>query len=602
MSKKSPPKDPDYTPQRAEFSQAEYGRRLDKANDYNSQVSAYNDQIRGYGTQLSSLLGGSPDLKGLNSLSIRDDELFDTYANKLSGFENQLNSAKFTLQPPQFESVVQSPYGAVSVSTPQLQSIDNNYLSKLSGDIVSAKSQIDQLRQRRSAEEDRVRTFYNSLSSSLSDGLTQANQLSIADEAGIRALERSLGQYGSQKSGFSSTIFDEVYANGFSDLDNTYAEIGDRLAGLKSQRSAEQARIDAYRSNLNSAYDRFSSQLSGLDITRGDDLSALKSLIDAEQLGASRFSSQIGYDFTQPLYQIQDVENRIDSLLSQRDTELSRVRDAETQAYDTAAQIGLTASNANYADLASLNALGAAIDSARNKLSGFSSKLPFDFSPATTEIATAADRLAALRQQRGDALSAIDNSIDTLSPTISSIDLWNEQAMRDALSKVQGYSTDLSAFYGNDVSPIRTDILNAQRALESRLQELAARRSGINSDAERLLADVTGRSYYTTTDIDAAQAQVDALKSIIGQYDVSSANDEISSLLAALQSQRDRLAADAEARQSSVEGEGGYNLPMTGVPISAAEYAAFLSSLGRDDRSWWATPNSRRSYSTVIRL
>lgn len=617
----SPPTPPDHTKDNAAFAKAEFERRQAEALKYNTAVDQYNQRLKGYGQQLNSLRTGTitnpgttgqqqSTRPGFRNLTIADDEYFNYYDTQFGNLANRLSGNEFRLKTPQWTSMVQAPSGEmVEVGIPQLRNVNTSYRDNLLSTVQGFYGDLDTLRAERKAEEERINAFRTSLNSNLARASSTAAGLKFSDVDAIRALQSELSDYAPQKAGFRSAILSEYAPNLWTRADAQYNSINSRLNSLLGQYDTENSRISDYGSGLDTFYDDISSRFAGLSMANPTDLEALKREIDARQLAADRFTSNIDYNFNPQLGRIQSLEDQLDLMMSDREAELARIREAQNTALSGTQNLLGQIQSSDYYNSGQLTQLESMIRAARGDMSNFTSELPYDFSSAQGYLSDAESALAALRSSRSSALGGIDSGIDTLFAGLDSINPWDETALNSALSRVQDYSSDLSPYTGTDIAPIRSDITAAERAIRDRLTSLYGTRSSIESDAASLLAALQSRSYGSDADVEAALSELSGLQTRADQYDATSSFDEIASINDFLTSQRDRLAEDAATVAARDQGGPGgafgqlLNLGYN-VPISAEQYQAFLSSMARNrDNSWWAPSRSRpSSYSSVIRI
>ena len=297
--------------QSAQYATAESAKRQGLAADYNTAVTGYNNQLKDYASQVGNL-GGS-----LSGLTIRDDEKFGDLSKQIANLTQTIGSSSFNTARPDFNSTVMSPYGAVQVDAPSLTNVDDALKNNTLAQLREYQNTLASLQQQRKAEEDRINTFSASLMSGLNDASSRLGGLSIADKGQLDELRRQLDSVNSQMSGFSSSILDEVMPSGFANANSLLSTNRATLNDLLAQRTAEEKRVADYRTGLEGSFDQFNSSLGGLTIKDLAGIDALQKQIDAAQLDASRFSSVLGSDFSQPLYRIQDLENQLGTLRNQ---------------------------------------------------------------------------------------------------------------------------------------------------------------------------------------------------------------------------------------------------------------------------------------------
>lgn len=558
MGAKTPPKEPDYTKENAAYAKSAYADRQAEAEKYNTAVQNYNQRL----SNLNGL-GGSLTA-GLKGLKLTDDELFgswDTQINDLQNRFNQLQASRVgTLSVPTWSSVVQSPYGAVEVGIPKLMSRNDNLAMQLESALSGARSSLDSLRQRRTAEEKRIDDYNSQLESYYSGVNGGIGNLTIADLAGINSNRSSLNEMLSQVKGFSSEILGDYRPTLANSWESRIGQSQGMLDQLMAQREAEQGRIAAYEGGLNSAYDQFKNRFGSLTIADEAQMKALQNEIDARQLDAGRFSSLLDFDFSQELSPFSDLEGRLSTLRGEREAELARVKGAQDQARYGMNNIRSMLNNADIYNLDTLNSLQSAIDQGQEDISGFSSLLPFDFGTIGSDLDTAEGRLGELMQARQAALSSFSGRAGELTSLINGLDLANESGMNNGLSDVNALLSELSRFSGNDLRDVRSQVEAAQAAGQGRLRALSTERSNIENTARSMLTEGRTTGYTSASQLDALAERLKQLTGRQTSYGATQALDEIDSIASLISSERQRLTDEAAAAAAAVQtGGSGYS-------------------------------------------
>lgn len=565
MGKKSPPQQPDYTSERAAFAQSESANRQNQANAYNAAVNSYNSGLSDLSSQLSSL-GNS-----FQNYSIVDDEKWGADLNNLSNLEKQFNLLQSNLgsasSKPNFSSMVQSAYGPVEVGIPNLVDQNTTLANSFSSQLGTLRSQLAGLQSQRKAEEARIDSFANGLSSQLASLGSNINGYGIADIAGINAAKSQLAEVGAGLSGFSSSILSEYKPNALSTYQTQVASLGDQLNSILAQRSAEEERIRGYEANLNSTYDNLAQQFSGLTIADIAGIEQLQREIDAQQLGAGRFTSQLGFNFNDELTPYSDLEARLGSLRAEREAELNRVKTAESQAQQGIMSILSQLGSTDIYNRGQLNQIDLALDQGLNDINGFSSVLGGNFSGVLSQIEQARAQLTALEEQRANALSGFGTNANALASKIAGYDLANENGLRSGLTEAQQLAAQLSQFTGTDVGQYRSQVEAAIAAANGRLSDLSTERGNIENAARQLLTGARSSQFTSTTALDELAAQLGQITDRQTNYNAVQAQDEVDAITALIGGERTRLKADADAAAAAQQAE-------------QEAYQKYLASLG----------------------
>ena len=658
MGKKSPPKQPDYTADRNAFAQSEFAKRQQEAAAYNASVAAYNDAFGSFNNQLNSL--GSQ----VRGLTIVDDEKFGSLADSIRALQSQAQgytgnySTNYTLpgsttytpnqmgmmqsvagiggegwgvdkQPafnehitpatsgtwtgnaltrPTWESTVNSPYGAVSVGMPTLSSVN----SQLQNSFYSQSSQllglIDSLTQQRKAEEKRIDDYANQFRQSSSGFSSTLDGLKLNNQSSIDAAKQQLAQMQAASKGFSSSILGEYNPLGAGYIDTTLGGFSTRLTGIQGSRDAELAKVKAYEDELNSTYDTLASRFGGLDISKLSDLEDIQRQIDQRQLNATRYAAPVEFDLSQEITPYGDLEMQVQRMLADRRAEEARIKGAYEEAdqniYSLASQIG----SSGIYNGTQLNQLNSNIDQARNKLSGFSSLLDFNFQPYMDRLNTADADLDGLLEQRRTALEGFGSKITGLRDSYSGREAYDLAGFQDEQTRLNDLYSQLGAFTGNDVRAY-TDMATGLRSdLNTAVSNVYSTRNSIENEAKGLLSDVENSSFYTAADIDAKNEMLKALRTRSDQWGGNQTADEFASINSIFSKNRERLTAEAQAAADREAAEreamaaqmkNPYSMYAQQMGMSPEDYMAFLASWSRRPANQ-NTPNTPSAFSQQL--
>jgi len=239
----------------------------------------------------------------------------------------------------------------------------------------------------------------------------------------------------------------------------------------------------------------------------------------------------------------------------------------------------------------------------RSGIGGFTSLLPFDFSNTSSSLGDTEEVLSGIRDRRESALNEIQGGIGGQTNDLADIDLYNEAAFRDRLSGLRDISGELARFSGGRVDDIQGQIDAGVGAVNERLQELSDYRDQLEQRAQTLMETVNNANFYGLDDLTGSNTDYDAIQAEAELYNASQAMDEIDSIMTRLNSEKQRLEADAEAvaarRLASLDrmqlGAGG--LPafadLSQVdPMTLEQYMAMLASDEEEDPTLGQLANS----------
>ena len=552
MGKSSPAPPPDYTAEKREIREATEADYATRAADYNTAVNNYNTALSGYQSSLSDLGG---NIGGMSIADLYDDPTTSENENRyrgfmdtLSGLSSNLGGLSVGMDRPVFESSVNSEYGPIGITNiPDLTSANTQLYDTLTGDLSNYQRQLNNLLSDRQAEEQRIRDFRSNQLTSLGGYSSQAGQLGIGDINQINQLDRDLAALNTGRNAFSSTIMDQMYPGGFSQVNQQAEGIQNTLNDLRTQRQAELDRISAFESGLLGQADSFRDTLGGLTIADEGAIADAIRDIEAQQRAANRFSSELGFDFSQETGELGELLRDAQGLQTERERELARIEAARNRFLNESRDAERAAETGSIYSAAGLDALDDRIRDLRTDMGGFSSALDFDFSGGTGNLSDAEAALASLRERRAGEIDSILSGVTAAGAGIGDIDLSDEAAIRARATELNDLNQRLSPFSGGRVNDIQTQLRAGLDAVDGRLAELQARRAELETQAAALAEQVRNQQFYAADDLIGSQGSFDALQAEIELFGAQQAMDELAQAEQRLQGERQRLEADAEA-------------------------------------------------------
>ena len=618
-SSPAPPAPPDYTEEKRQL-------RLDTEAEYKRQADAYNQAVDDYNTQLSgfsSNIGNTGStIGGLTMRDLYDDPTTDADENQygglssaLTGYRNQLAGMTAPTRPI-FDSVIQSEYGPISISNiPTLNDLNTNMMNNLTSQVGQYTDTLNDLRKSRQTEENRIRNFRNALLGDASNYSTTLGQLGIADLGQMNQLERDLNALNTRRNAFSSTILDQLYPSGFGEVDTRYNNLTTGLSDLRADRQTELDRISNFESGILSDVDAYRSRLGDLTIADAELLSALQDDISSRQRQAGRFSSELGFDFSDELGELSEVGRGAASLSRERQAELDRIANTQGQILASARAAEAAAEAGNIYSAAGIDAISDRVRDIRGDISGFSSVLPFDFANADLPLTDAEAALADLTSRRAAALDEIQSGISGATTGMTNAELYDVGAIDDARAALQASQGSLAPFSGGRVGDIQAQITAGLSQVDSRMAELDAARAEIEARAQALLEQVNNASYFATGDLEGNLQSAEALQAEVDLYTAQNALDEITAAMNRLQSEKQRLEVDAEnvaAREAQERADilatvGASGVPefqnfSTADPLTLQQYLALLASDEEADTITGRSPTAFSQNMGVIRV
>ena len=389
------------------------------------------------------------------------------------------------------------------------------------------------------------------------------------------------------------------------------------LSALQGRRDTELDRIANFRTAEQTALDALRNRFSPLTIANEASLKTLADDIDARQLGINRFSSDIATNFNPTMNELLDLESSVRGMQADRESELARIEREQTGLRGLSRDIGRTAADADIYNLSELDRLGEDITDAQDRVSGFSSLLPFDFTNATGRLTGAQTALTDLRADRAAAIDDLISRSQGIGSTITGLDLQDEEGMRQGLTDLGGINAELARFSGGRGGDGSAAIETATDTINTRLEALDTRRSEIETEAQALLESVGATDF---TDLQAISDQMDALGLIEEKqqlFSAAQALDEIDTITDRLNSEKQRLETDQEASGAALNrerqeilaslGPGGipqFNDFTRTQPMTAQEYLTLLARKNEEDEviGGQAVPGGFSSNLGVIRV
>ena len=550
MKDNDPAPAPDYTVQKGELAKATEEDYKKKADAYNEQVRKYNESLAGFSQNLGNMKSNLANTSFVDffddpTTSVNENK-YNQYLTDLGTYQSGLGSlGLFNEDKPIFDKTIDSEYGTVTINNiPTLDKVNANLYNQLVGSASSQLGQLGTLKAQREAEEKRVRDFRNQLLGDLSLGSTGLNQLGIADERGMNQLERELAMLDARKTGFSSSILDQMYPKGFETYTTQKETIDAGLQALRDERAKEQQRISDFESNILTNVDDYSTRLGNMGIADADKIQALQDEISDLQKSSGRFSSELGFDFGDELAELTGVSRDVGRLSDKRDAELQRISDMETNLLDTARGIESAAETGSIYNANNLNAIADAIRDLKADRAGFTSELDFDFSNIDDPLTQGETALANLQAERKSALDDILSNVEGFGPALEGLELSDEAGIRDVQSNLREQRGALSEFTGGRVDDIKAQIALGLTSVDEKLAELSDKRNEIETQAQALRDKILNAQYYGTADLANPNAELTAMQDQVELFNAQQALDEIDAISNELNSQQYRLEQD----------------------------------------------------------
>lgn len=562
----APPPPPDYTAEKGVIRRQTEARYADQADAFNSALTNYNQQI---GNLYGNARNLSNQVDGL-SFGDLDQSTFSNLQNQRSSLYDQAVSTRLSQPRPTFSSSVGSEYGMVGITNiPTLMNQDQQARSQLYNTLNEVDRELSSLWAERQNEQRRIGDFRSGLRGNAASLYSRASGLGIGDEAQMNSLRDDLASLNAQRQSFSSPILSQVAPDGFTQVDNRVSQINSLLDSLESERQAEQQRINQYETGLRGFSDQVYGQLGDLSITDIDQVSSLRDEIADRQRQAGRFSSELGFDFSDELGELSQYDRQLNDLILERQREQDRIQSAQEDYLNRARALGVQSQDGSIYSAAGIRALEDELNRLQGNISGFETPLQADFSTVDPVLEQARASLAELEGRRQSSLDNISSAVPEATGGLSDIALSDEQAIRDRLTQLRDAQSQLAPFSGGRVEDINTQIQSGIEQVNSRLQELTDYRAQIEQRAQEILSQVQDSTFLGLDELGNPQSGIDEIRAEAELYNAQQAMDEIDSVIARLNEERQRLERDASnvnARQQEAIAEIEQSLNAAGLP------------------------------------
>jgi hypothetical protein len=524
-------------------------------NALEAELNRLENQRRGFTTALSGEYGdflgfASPEQDyqdvtgGLQNLraqrAAEEARINDFRANKLNTLDQARNSlGSLTIADIGQIRGIETQIDEAARGARRFSSALNPDFSREFAEYNDVNSMVDRLLQQRSTEESRIGNYEQQLLQRARMLESQAQRLGIADTAQSSSLQSEADALRREASSFSSQIGFDL-SQELAPLDTVQSRLGE----IQTGRTTEQARIDAYRNDLQSRLAQLQTRANSLTIADLDEIKTIDEELSGLDRESRNFRAELPFDFANLFDSYGDVDSKLADLYSQRNSEEQRVAFATRSAQDRANDLLRSATLSDFYDASRLDSLAFDIQGARNQASGFSSVLGANFDPANQSLSQAEARLAALRQQRGSALGDISGRSTQIRDALSAAPLQDEAAQRQQRTLAQQALNELAMFRGDDVTTARNAFSNILGLADTRASELSSRRTALETQARTMRDQLRSNAFTSDADLAARRAEIDAFGTEINDFRATQADDEMSDIYRILDQERGRISND----------------------------------------------------------
>lgn len=586
---------PDFTAEKEAFRQEKLAEYQAQADAYNSQVDTFNTNLTGYN---DALTGYENQVGGASLYDLYDDptteDINENFVGEtrdtLNNFDYSTLSADY--EKPTFQTSFDTEYGLVNLGElPELSSMNTVLADDLQGRANTLSSSIDDLYgQRESAVADlnQAATGLMTDYSKLNLGIDRANAFS----SDLGALDSSYIDVQSGAGQLDQRLLGQEMPE--YDVDQLLSDTKSSIDSLYNTRQAEYDRVSDFESGLRTQIGDQMNVLGGLNITNADEISQAQQ--DLRSIGQSMggFSSQVGYDFNDELAYLNEARDQLTDLQGRRQGELDRISDFRSELVGDLRDLRDTGQSTSIYNMSDINNLQNQLADISENRSGFTSQLDYDFGNTNSYDNAIQSRIDSLINSRSDVMNDIASGVTQATSGLNDIPLYNESAMNNRLNDLQALGTNLDMFTGGRVDEIGQSMMNAQRDIQSRLNQLAAYRQTLEKEMGDYITTLRDRNYYNFDDVASARDDVATREEQVQLYRAQQAFDEIDRMEEYLNGEFRRLEADQQAvmaRNQTAGTAGGASLfgAPSYTPMTLSQFNAYRSYA--DDEDSYSTYN-----------
>jgi hypothetical protein len=575
-------------------------------------AAAFNDLLNKYTNELSDIeklaSGFGDKLSGININNVQDNQAF---LDQLLATQERLGNIdidklmEYKPRTGDIHGFFDRRYENMKDNTPRFRTaldaydpnvksvgFNQNTLNQYIDDLVKAQNRFKDIKSDRNAAVSRDDAFRGRMGDSIDGYWANAKDEDIYGNGILDMLGSQYGDLQSQLSSYESDLANP----GFGGLQSELGEIGSWLGSQNAAYDQEAGRIDQFRTGLQDRLGTLGESVEGTTIRDADAIESLDSEIASVLSQAEGFNTPISTDFSDITGALGGLDSRVDALRSRRESELDRVNQARTGFGESISGLLERAPELNLRAGSQFDSANAQIDDLRNRIGGFESELDPDMTDLLDQLFGAEQAVQSRYQERRGAIDEILGRAQGFGQSARDADLWNEQAMMDAISGVEGAQRDLGLYTGGQTAQDMASTNDIIEAINSRLGELGDYRGGIENRAQQLLGQTQDTPFYGMDDVQRMRGLYDPLAGESDQYKAVQAQDELDAILGLITGEESRIQGDLDrlARRKEEEREatrrgvhgidrnmalGGINIPN----LSAEEFQALVSRVGEKD-------------------
>jgi len=566
-------------------------------SDWNREAGQYNTMLGNISGQASSAKDKLADLDYTANLS------------NLQGYgsnaQSRLDSLSGLTRPsgarPQRKKIVDTPWGTKHqfdfTSDFDLTDPRSDYgaISRMVSGNLGRATSLGETHETKKSAWQKFRDQQNTDFSNLQKAYGKYDISDALKGGGVYSSLGDLGTEESQTAQFGNNLF--MPSDWQGKKKTAYAGLDKKLDQLIADRVTEEGRIKTWGSDLTGRLEGYEKSLGGYDIRNLSELEAMEDSLKKEERDAAAFSSLLPFDFSTQKQFGTDIGADVTSLLQDREDELDRISDAQSDYYNEAMQAKRGGRYLDTRSLAGIEELEDEYGDISGDISGFSSLLPTDFSRALGVLGDVDTRTKALRTDRKSELDALIAKAGTYSDKISGTPIYEEDLLDRLLSEIENKRRGAAEYTGGRAGEATGAFDTQSEAVQGRLGDLLSKRRSLESRAKSML-NQSRLGYYNTGSLDASADALERLRGDIDMYGAEGAYDELDLILAQLEKERGRLGSERDARSAAQKASDRRVLPRSfGLkgPMTEAEYAALIAKK-RDDE----LPTSGSAFGSLV--
>lgn len=429
----------------------------------------------------------------------------------------------------------------VGLNNPTLADGVNEFdLNQINSLFQRGTDYLNELQAKRDKEQARIDNFTKDMRSQLQSYNTLLGGYDIDDLNRLNQLQQNVGFTLEDIDSFSSPL-----GTDFSSLRNGYDQLSAGVQDLFGQRDNEFGRISNFENSLLSGLGDLESQVGNLSIGDLDQMNALKKQYEDRINKANNFNSELDFDLSDELAQINQSRGALDELFASRRAEEGRIGDFEKTLSNRIRQINSLAGNTGIYNLDDITNLQNFLGQANNQMGEFSSSLNYDFGDQQFDMDMASRQINNLINQRKSAVDSMFSAGNSLATDMGGVADYDEASIRNLLNLAKEGQTGAGQFSGGRAQELQDLYQGSIDDLNGRLQNIFGQRDTIEGDLASMLEGARTTDILDLQQLGGLESELAGLRELKNQWGATQANDEYAALQSLLGGERSRLEQDA---------------------------------------------------------